>query len=259
MTSRPIQISCIIITKNEADRIVNTLEPLKNLVDEILVVDSGSIDDTVNICRHHGATVIHNSWIGYGPQKRFAEDHAKYDWILNLDGDEVLKSDLIAEIAALKKGGSPALSGYRFKQITIYPGKTRPRLFADYNNCIRLYDKRVMRFRNSLTHDAVDNKGLKVGQLRGWCYHFSFRSIEHLIAKLEKYTTLQAEEFNRPAWKLRLRLLFEYPFQFLKYMVLRRNFTGGLFGLRLSHEMAKSKVSRISKLLAKHEQQRQKE
>ncbi len=250
MPTPPLLISCTIITKNEADRIEATLIPIKGLVDEILVVDSGSTDNTVEICKSHGARVIHNDWVGFGPQKRFCEEQATHDWILNIDADEVLKDELIAEIMALKAAGEPEFSGYRFKQISIYPGQLEPRLFADYHNFIRLYDRRVMRFHDSLVHDTVDEKDFEIEQLKGLCYHFSFRSLGHLIAKLDSYTSLQAKEIKRAPWKLRLRLLTEYPFQFFKYMVLRRHITGGMFGFQLSHEMARSKVSRLQKLLA---------
>jgi len=197
-----------------------------------------------------GARVIHNDWPGFGPQKRFAEDAAHHDWILNLDADEVLSDSLRDEILAWKHRSQARPAGYRFKQITVYPGKTKPRLWADYHHYVRLYDRRVMRFRDSLTHDEVEYQGHDVGTFSGDCLHYSYRSLGHLAAKLDSYTSLQARELKKAPWQMIVRRPFEYPLLFLRYYFARRHFTGGLYGLKAAHVIAKGRAARIRKFLA---------
>jgi glycosyltransferase involved in cell wall biosynthesis len=249
LSKQPIAISCIIITKDEADRIEPIIAAAWKVADEIVVVDSGSTDQTVSLCTKLGCRVFHNDWVGYGPQKRFAEDQADHDWIINLDADEELSDALIVEILQWKNQIKPSQDGYRFKIVSVYPGRTRPRLWADHNNCLRLYDKRTMRFPDSLVFDAIVPGDRPVGQFKQPCWHYSMRSLGHMVAKLDAYSTLQAKEIKRPAWKILPRLPIEYLTQFSKYMILRRHVTGGLFGLKFSHEIAKSKVNRLIKML----------
>ena len=242
-------ISCTIIAFNEADRIAATLKAAAQVCDEIVVIDSGSTDGTQEICGTLGARVIHNDWPGYGPQKRFAEDQAQHDWILNLDADEVPTEELLREIEAWKQS-EPEYLGYRFTQTTVYPGRGRPRPFADHHTYVRLYDRRAIRFRDSLVHDVVDIGNHEIGRFEGDCLHWSWRSLDHLARKLDGYTTLQAQEIRRPAWKLRLRRPVEYPVLLFRYLFLKRHITGGLYGIRAAHTIAKGRAARIPKILA---------
>lgn len=250
-TQHPIstlKISACIITKNEADRIAACLNAIKGLVDEIIVVDSGSSDETLSIAKQLGAKTFHNDWIGYGPQKRFSEDCASHDWILNLDADEVVSQALYDEILKLKST-TPEFKAYRIKLRNVYPGKDKPRLWADYHNYVRLYDRRYVRFRESLVHDTVDTKQEPVGQLYATCVHFSARSYAHIKAKLDSYTNLQATALSKPAWAIILRLPFEYPLVFLRYFLFRCHFTGGLDGIISSHLAAQARFNRLLKML----------
>jgi len=242
-------LSCCIIAENEGDRIARCIEAVRGIVDEVVVVDSGSKDDTVAKAEALGARVIYNAWVGYGPQKRFAEDCAQNDWILNLDADEIVTPELAREIIAImQKPSDQRLPAYRFRQVTVYPGKNYPRLWADYHNYVRLYDRRLVRFRDSLVHDTVDTGSHPVGQLNGTALHFSWRSLDHVRSKLERYTDLQAKELKKPRWYVLARLPFEYPILFFRYYILRRNCTGGLTGLRIAHEIARARTRRLLKI-----------
>lgn len=249
MTASPIPISCCIITKNEADRIGDCIRAVEGLVDEVVIIDSGSSDETVAIAEALGARVIFHTWPGYGPQKRYSEDMARNDWILNLDADELVLPELYAEIKALT-ASRPPLNCYRMRIRNVYPNQTKPRLWADYHNYVRLYDKRVVRFRESPVHDTVDTKSEAVGQLKGAVAHFSARSYDHIRAKLDSYTNLQAKVLAKPAWTLWARIPFEYPLVFLRYFLVRRHFTGGWDGLYSSHLAAEARVNRLFKFLA---------
>jgi hypothetical protein len=101
-------------------------------------------------------------------------------------------------------------------------------------------------------HDTVDTKDYMVGQLEGVALHFSWRTLDHARAKLESYTDMQAKELRKPRWLILARLPFEYPILFFRYFVLRCNFTGGLFGLRLTHLIAVARWRRLIKMLVHH-------
>ena len=242
-------LSCCIITHNEGDRIERCIRAARGIVDEIVVVDSGSSDDTVSKAQSLGARVVFGKWDGYGPQKRLAEDQARHDWILNLDADEVITDELAGEIAALMRMREPPLPPYRFRQVTVYPGKDKPRLWADYHNYVRLYDRRRVRFRESRVHDVVDTADHSVGQLQGMALHYSWRTLDHLRTKLASYTDLQAKELKKPRWEILVRLSFEYPMLFFRYYVLRRHVTGGWAGLCVAHEIAAARFRRLIKIL----------
>lgn len=243
-----VPLSACIIARDEADRIERCIEAVRGLADEVVVVDSGSTDDTVARAEALGARVFSRAWDGYGPQKRFSEDCASNDWVLNLDADEVVTPQLAAEIRALM-ASEPPLAGYRVPMPTVFPGASKPRLWAESHNYIRLYDRSRMRFRDSLVHDTVDEAGQPVGQLKGVALHYSNRSIEHVRQKLDRYTHLQAKELRKSPLAVWLRLPIEYPSVFFRYYVLRRNFTGGLFGLQSSHIAAEMRVRRLLRIL----------
>ena len=248
-TPQLFPLSCTIITKNEADRIQRCIEAVLAVADDIVVVDSGSTDATVAIAEKLGARVAFRKWDGFGPQKRHAEDLTRHDWILNLDADEVLTPELAREIKNLM-AAPPALKAYRFKQVTVYPGHEKPRLWADCHNYVRLYDRRAVRFRDSLTHDTVDLGSTPAGQLKNVALHYSWRTLEHVRRKLDAYTDLQARELKKPRWQLHFRRPIEYPVLFFRYYVLRRHFTGGLYGLKAAHTFAAGRAQRIGKFLA---------
>jgi glycosyltransferase involved in cell wall biosynthesis len=229
-----LPISCFIIAKNEADRIAQTIRSVRPWVDQVVVVvDSQSSDDTAGVARSEGAEVITHDWLGFGAQKRFAENQCKNNWLLNLDADEIITPDLKREIAGLFDGRSPAFSAYGMPIRLIYPGETSPRLWARDHWYVRLYDRRVVRFRNSAIHDAVVTNGHRVGHLRACMHHHSIRSFDDMRRKLNERAWLSVAHANiHSTAPLLPRIFTEIPVSFLKYYVGRRHFTGGMAGLR---------------------------
>ena len=239
-----LPISCTIIARDEADRIGRAISSVRGLAEDILVIDSGSIDDTVSVARQLGARVVSNPWTGFGPQKRFAEDEARHDWILNLDADEWLSDDLRGEIESAFAAPPPTTRTFRIRTRLVYPGAETPTALADCHNYIRLYNRRTTRFRNSLTHDEVLPTG-DIVQMRGEILHRSFRSVAHTMRKMLDYAELQKQENGGPRPVPTLRLIFELPFQFLKYYVLRRHCLGGRAGFSYAATLAVSRFMRL--------------
>jgi glycosyltransferase involved in cell wall biosynthesis len=244
-----LPISCFIIALNEADRIGATIRSVRHWVDEVIVVDSGSTDGTIALAEAEGARVIHNAWPGFGQQKRFAEDQCRNSWLLNLDADEVVTPELAAEIEALFRAGEPTPAAYGMQVSIVYPGWHRPRIWGRDHYCLRLYDRRRVRFRDSTLHDSVVPGGEPVGHLRGVVHHHTMRSIAEFERKSDARATYQAQHMARKSpWGLRLRLLTELPASFLKYYVVRGHITGGWMGVRVAFIIAWYRWARIVRM-----------
>ena len=226
---RRTPVSCTIIAMNERDRIGRAIASVHGLVDEVLVVDSGSTDGTQEFATSLGARVIVHRFEGFGPQKRFAEDQAAHDWILNLDADEWLSEKLREELHVLLSCERPLASSYKMRVTIVYPQRETPFPFADFRRCLRLYDKRVTRFAESLVHDTVPDMPDTM-MLKGRVYHKSLRSLSHLVRKQLDYFALQKREKRRSRAVLIGRSFVEFPLQFLKLYFLRRHCFGGLYG-----------------------------
>ena len=233
--SMRLPISCFIVAQNEAHRIIPTIRAVRDWVDEVIVVDSGSTDGTQALACAEGANVVHNAWLGFGQQKRFAEDLCRNDWLLNVDADELVTSELAAEIRSLFSDGTPTAAAYNVRVTTIYPGWQRPRYWGRDHDCLRLYDRKRARFRNSAIYDSVVVDNGMVGHLQGRIYHRSFTSLAELKGKCNVRASYQAlHAGRRPLWKLAVRLVTEFPVCFWKYYIGRGHCTGGVMGAKVS-------------------------
>jgi glycosyltransferase involved in cell wall biosynthesis len=154
-----IPLSVFIITKNEADRISGVINAVKKIADEILVIDSGSEDDTCEVAAKAGAKVIFNKWQGYGLQKIFGENQCRNKWILNVDADEEVSPELCDEIEKIfLQKTHENFSGFRVKIVNKFRFEKKPKKFAYFYNQFRLYNKDFAGFNNSSVHDSVELK-----------------------------------------------------------------------------------------------------
>ena len=241
-----LPISCFIIAQDEADRITNTIESVIDIVDEVIVIDSGSTDGTQDLARQLGCKVFFNKWKGYGPQKRFGEDCAKNEWLLNLDADEYLSDQIKSEILQIFDDNNNHYNFFSMKVTPIYPNWKRPRIFSASHECVRLYNKRFGRFSNSPVHDSVETNNSKIFYFKNHVYHNSVRSFKHLIEKEESYIQLQSKTLkDKNKIFLFLRIFVEFPLAFIKYYFIRRHFTGVLTGLVTSLILAYYRWKRV--------------
>jgi len=238
------KVTCTLIVRNEYDRVERAIRSVRNIVDEILVIDSGSTDGTVALCESLGARVIYNPWIGFGPQKRFAEDRASNDWILNIDADEWLSAPLQKELEAALSRSLPPTRSFRVRTRIVYPGRDKPAPFADFHKYIRLYNRTETRFSASLAHDEVPPTG-DVIQLQADMFHKSYRNVAHILTKTVSYYELQKSENKKIGNDKYIRVLFEFPFQFFKYYFIRRHVFGGFDGFVYSTTLAVGRWMRI--------------
>jgi glycosyltransferase involved in cell wall biosynthesis len=246
---RKTLVSCFIISKNEADRIARTIRSVRPWVDEVVVVDSESTDDTIRVALAEGCRVITQPWLGFGGQKRFAEEQCRNDWVFNVDADEVVTPTLAQEIVDVFAAGEPRFVAYGMPLQMVYPGSAKPRPFARDHWYVRLYDRRVVRFRDSKVHDAVVTDDHILGRLRAPMHHFSMRSFADMKRKLNERTWLLVEN-TRPnsSGTLKPRLLSEFPMNFFKYYIVRRHCMGGLKGLRYALIQARYRFLKIYRI-----------
>jgi len=245
-----IPLSVFVITRDEAGRLARTLDAVA-WADEIVVVDSGSTDGTPAIARARGAVVHHRAWRGYGPQKAHAESLCRHDWVLNLDADEEVSPELAREIVGLFNRGAPTPAAFRLRILNVYPGDARPRPFANDYEVVRLYHRHAGRYRAHPLFDRVElAAGTRPRRLRGPVLHHAVTSWAQFVDKENRYTSFQAREARaRARWRLRVRLLTEFPVAFLKFYLLRRHVTGGHKGLIFATIAAFGRWLRIVKLL----------
>jgi glycosyltransferase involved in cell wall biosynthesis len=246
-------LSVFIITHNEADRLPATLKAITSLTDDIVVVDSGSTDGTADVARTLRARVISHDWEGYGLQKRFAEEQCRHTWLLNIDADEVIPPDLLAEIATLFAMGEPSYDAYTLRIAEMFPSETKPHPWAYALKPIRLYRKDKGRYVTSPVHDRVlMEKGARVAALKGTVHHYSVRSIGDQMSKLNTYTDAQVSDLiARGKSPSLLRLWFEFPSAFFKAYVLRRHFVRGAYGFMTAMNFAFYRYLRMAKWVEK--------
>ncbi len=245
-----ISLSVFIITKNEADRLAPIITAVKQVADEILVIDSGSGDNTCEVAAEAGARVIFNEWKGYGQQKIFGENQCRNKWILNIDADEEVSEELALELAALfKKNLHQEFHGFRVKIVNKFRFEKKPHRFAYYYNQLRLYNRDFGGFKNSAIHDSVKMKdSARIGQLKNIIYHQSFRSFEHWIEKINSYSSMQARDSLAKGKNPSLAKVFLVPiWGFLKAYFVRRYFIYGFDGAIYSALFAFSRFSKAIK------------
>lgn len=246
-------ISVYIVAKNEADRIGRAIRSVVDWVDEVVVIDSGSEDETVLVASEAGARVLYHPWPGYGPQKRFGEEQCRNEWLLNLDADEEVSPALAAEIQSIFRGQLPACIAFRMRVTDMLPGERRPKWFAYSYEIMRLYDRRHGRCSNHAYKDRVEMSTGTVNALNGRIWHHSFRNWEATVTKLNFYTSQVASDRVHSKVKLmRLRMFTEFPLQFIKCYVGRRFMFRGAMGLAMSITVA---YLNLMRLLKTHEAQ----
>ncbi len=220
-------LSAVVITLNAAASLARCLESL-SLADEIVVVDSGSGDDTVAIARAFGARVIHQPWLGFGPQKQFAVEQASHDWVLCLDADERVGDGLRAAIESALRGGG--YQAYRMPRCNRFMGRwlRHGEGYPDWS--LRLFDRRVARWSEDPVHEKVVTEA-PCGALAGDLLHESGEDLSTYLDKQNRYTTLQAQALYRQGRRAGLRHLVASPLiRFVKFYFIRRGFLDGMPG-----------------------------
>ncbi len=231
-----MKITATIITLNEERNIARSIESLR-CADEILIVDSGSVDRTVELAQNLGARVLEAGWRGYAGQKNLATDQAANDWILSLDADEALSELLEAEIWNLKKSG-PEFDGYTMPRLACYLGRWIYHSGWYPDRKIRLYDRRKAKWVGDFVHESVEVQG-RLGHLQGNLLHFTCESLSEHVKTMDRYTTLAAQELVAGKVKVPLtRLIVDPACTFVQTYFLKAGFLDGPEGLTIAQMAA---------------------
>jgi glycosyltransferase involved in cell wall biosynthesis len=236
-----------VITLNEEANIDACLASVE-WADEVLVVDSGSTDDTVGRARRRGARVEVRDWPGYAAQKNWAAEQARSDWILSIDADERVTPQLADEIRQVLT--APSAAGYRIPRVTWHLGRwiRTTDWYPDYQ--LRLYDRRRARWTPRRVHESVQADGL-VGRLAHDLQHYAYRDLSHHHSTMDRYTTLAAAEMFDDGRSAGLIDLALHPWAaFIRNYVLRRGCLDGVPGFIISVMNAYYVFLKLAKLRA---------
>ncbi|MEW5942475.1 MAG: glycosyltransferase family 2 protein [Pseudomonadota bacterium] len=221
-------LSVAIIARNAAGQIEPCLKSAA-FADEIVLVDSGSTDETVEIALKCGARVIHQDWLGFGRQKQFAVSQAAHDWVLCLDADERVSEKLRASIEQAL--AAPRFRAYRMARCNRFMGRwlRHGEGYPDWS--LRLFDRTAARWSDDAVHEKVLTEA-EIGTLEGDLLHESAEDLASYLDKQNRYTTLQAEKMLAQGRRAHLgHLLLSPVLRFIRFYLLRLGFLDGLPGL----------------------------
>jgi glycosyltransferase involved in cell wall biosynthesis len=226
------RLSVVVITLNEEERLRTCLDSVA-WADEIVVVDAESQDKTVPIAREFTDHVLVRSWAGFAAQKNFALEHASGDWVLSLDADEEVSSELREE-ATRVLARVDASDGYAVPRRNVFRGQwiRHGGLYPDWQ--VRLFRRGRGRFLDRDVHESIQVDG-PVGRLSGHLVHRSYRGVDDFFGRANRYSTLAADELIRGGGRARARELLLRPLgRFLAMYVLKAGFLDGRKGLLLA-------------------------
>lgn len=223
-----MNISLVIITLNAEKTLERCLNSC-HFIQDIVIVDSGSVDNTVTIAKSYGARVVFQEWLGFGLQKKYAVSLAKHDWVLCLDADEWLSDKLIAILKNLKEENN--IFAYYLPRCNQFLGK-----FLKYGEgypdwCLRLFNRNYANWSEDNVHESVicDSKYIK--KLIGDLLHESGENLFNYLEKQNKYTTIQAEEFLKQNKNVSIsKIILSPTIRFIRFYFIKRGFLDGFAG-----------------------------
>jgi len=228
-----MKITATVITYNEEHNIAAALESL-SWADEIIVVDGESTDGTVDTARGFTDRVFVRSWPGYSAQKNFAAEQATNDWIFSLDADERISPELTQSVISLKGRSEPGAAGFEMARRTFYLGRWINHSGWWPDRKIRLYDRRKAQWRGDFVHESLSVNG-RIERLEGNLLHYTVRNASEHHRRMDRYTTLAAEElFTRGKRASTGSLVVAPAVVFLRSYVFKLGFLDGIPGLAIA-------------------------
>jgi glycosyltransferase involved in cell wall biosynthesis len=226
-----IQLSAVVITFNEEKNIERCILSLQGVVDEIVVVDSFSTDQTETICKQYGVQFIPHAWEGMVQQKNWAMQQASSPYILSLDADEALSEELRQSIVAVKQNWKGP--GYSFNRLNNYCGQWIRHSGWYPDQKLRLVDRRYGRFVGNNPHDRFElQRGSGATHLSGDLLHYTTSTFKEHFDVLYRYAEIGAREIiNKGQGSSWIKLWVNPWFKFFKMYILKRGYKDGLYGL----------------------------
>ena len=242
------KLSVVIITLNEEANIARCLNSVQKVADEIIVLDSGSTDKTMEICKNYNVDFNSTDWKGYSETKNTANSLARNEYILSLDADECLDDELAIEISELKKRGFNG--AYSLNRLTNYCGKWI--YFSGWNPDwkIRLFPKETVKWNNAIVHEELMlPKEILIRKLNGRLLHYSYTSTADHQQRADKYSVLTANKYAKQGKKASfLSPMIGSIGRFLSMYILKLGFLDGKSGFQIAYISAKSNALKYREL-----------
>lgn len=242
----PIPLTVVVITKNEELNITRCLASVLGWVNEVIVYDSGSVDQTVQVASKLGAHVISGEWLGFGPTKKKATLLAKNDWILSLDADEEVSLDLKLEIqqkfSSLDSESAYALprKSYFLKKWILHGG-----WYPDRQ--VRLFNQKHSMWNQDLIHEKVQAKYIQ--NFENCLNHYVFKNLSHQVVTNDRYSTLQAQKMFNDGKKMNwFHFMTKPTVKFIECYFLKLGFLDGYAGFVIARNAAYSVFLKWAKL-----------
>ena len=221
-----IDASVYIICKNEEKHIRRVLESVKDFT-EIIVVDSGSSDNTLNIAKEFTTNIFHQDWLGFAKQKEYAKNLCTKDWVLNLDADEEVTTNLKNEI--IKTIEENKIDGLNIKISSSFMGEFNSEK-SKFNRRVRFFRKSAGYYPEKLVHESIVING-KIKDADGFIYDYGTLDLKTHLNKINEYSSLRADEkFAKNKKASAIKLLFVFPLSFIKSFIIKRGFLNGYRG-----------------------------
>lgn len=249
MNQRP-PISCFVIACNEADRIEDCLKSLAGWVDQLIVLDSGSEDATVEIAQRYADHVYQTDWPGYGPQRNRALGYCEHDWVLNIDADERLSQGAKDEIDALLAQPDLKVNFVKIPWHTyLFGGLIKRGRYASPQG--KLFYKKDAQFKNAQVHETLQLPYENVAVLKSPVYHYSWRTYQHAQEKHLKYATLlAAEKFKKGKRSTLTFAIVRFLTDFIQQYLFRAGFLDGKRGFFMALILAQYAFHKYAALAA---------
>jgi len=246
-----MNISAVIIVKNAVNTIKKTLESL-SAFNDVIVYDNGSDDGTQDIVKEFSnITLIEGSFLGFGPTKNKAASYAKNEWILIVDSDEVVDLELINTLKTKKLNDSTV---YILNFLAFY--KNIQIKYSGWNNqkIKRLYNKSKTSFNENQVHENIIDENFNTEELKGNIEHYSYSSISEFIIKVDRYSTLFANDNAGRKKSSPLKALFNGIYSFIKTYFFKRGFLDGYSGLLIAFSHMATNFYKYLKLYEKNKE-----
>ncbi|HVX48523.1 MAG TPA: glycosyltransferase family 2 protein [Chitinophagaceae bacterium] len=241
--------SVVIITYNEEKNIERCLQSIQGIADELVVIDSFSTDNTKNICLRHNAKFIEHAFDGYIEQKNFALSQAMNEFVLSLDADEALDDTLRQSILSEKQAGF-TFDGYSMNRSNYFCGRWIKHGTWYPDKKIRIINRRQALWGGTNPHDKlVMQPGAKVKHLHGDILHYTYYTVEELVAQANRFTTIQANAMYKAGKKAGLIKLYVSPLMaFITGYFIKLGFLDGYDGYIIAKSVAYNTMLKYAKL-----------
>jgi glycosyltransferase involved in cell wall biosynthesis len=243
-----MKISVIILTKNSQKYLANCLKSL-TIFDEVIVLDNGSTDKTIKIANSFkNVRVVEHKFIGFGALKNLAIEETRNSWILSIDSDEILSYELLKNIQKLEFNDENVI--YKIERLNHYKEKTIKCCGWYPDKVLRIFNKDHTQFNNLMVHESlIVKENSRIEEVDGFLLHFPFDSIESLIDKMQRYSSLFAEESQKKSTPT--KAFFRATFAFFKNYFFQKGFLYGYEGLLISVSNANGVFYKYMKLYEK--------